>query len=80
MPVPIEQVEDWYRALKTFHNLAQAPENLVKFKLQLGNTELTFLFFNCFFYLLFFFVIKMLTRSNGNFQQPADFTRPHSFW
>ena len=49
MPVPIEQVEDWYRALKTFHNLAQAPENLVQFKLQLGNTELTFLFFNCFF-------------------------------
>jgi len=34
MPVPIEQVEDWYRALKTFHNLAQAPENLITHKLQ----------------------------------------------
>jgi len=37
MTVPIDQVEAWYRAVKTFHNLAHAPDNFVQFKLQRGH-------------------------------------------
>ncbi len=37
MAVPIDQVENWYRALKKFYDMALDPEYLVTFKLQPGN-------------------------------------------
>nr|CAH0103769.1 unnamed protein product [Daphnia galeata] len=36
MAVPIDQVENWYRALKKFYDLALDPQYLVTFKLQPG--------------------------------------------
>ena len=37
MAVPIEQVEQWYRALKVFHSLALDPRYLVEFKMNPGD-------------------------------------------
>lgn len=39
MVVPIDQAENWYRAAKKFHNLANDPSNLVKFKLKSGKNH-----------------------------------------
>lgn len=47
--VPIDQVDNWYRALKTFYDLARHPRNLVEFKLEPGTTVFLFkyYFFPC---------------------------------
>lgn len=37
LPVPVDLVDDWYAALKRFHDLAIDGENLVEFKLEPGN-------------------------------------------
>jgi hypothetical protein len=37
MAVPIDQVENWYRAVKKFYDLALDPLYLITFKLQPGN-------------------------------------------
>lgn len=40
MAVPIDDVENWYRALKKFYDLALSPKNLVEFKLEPGKTKI----------------------------------------
>ena len=39
MAVPIDQVENWYRGLQKFYDLALDPQYLVTFKLQPGNAR-----------------------------------------